>query len=115
MAHISTEDVKIIRQKLKKEFPSLKFSVTRQHGSTVKISIMEGNLDFGTTEHVQFNTYHLDFYKHEEVLERILDIANNGSSKKNFDHSDSQTDYFYVGFYVDIDLGKWDRPYKFIG
>jgi hypothetical protein len=29
----------------------------------------------------------------------------------NHDRSDSQTDYFDVGFYTDISIGRWDTPY----
>jgi hypothetical protein len=32
-----------------------------------------------------------------------------------FDHSDSQTDYFHLSHYTDINIGKWDRPYVFMG
>jgi len=29
----------------------------------------------------------------------------------NFDKSDAQTDYFHVGWYMSVNLGKWDKPY----
>ena len=29
----------------------------------------------------------------------------------NFDKSDSMTDYFHVGHYVDINVGKWNKPF----
>jgi hypothetical protein len=29
----------------------------------------------------------------------------------NHDNSDSQTDYFDVGWYVDVKVGKWNKPY----
>ena len=29
----------------------------------------------------------------------------------NFDKSDLMTDYFHVGWYTDINVGKWDKPY----
>jgi len=29
----------------------------------------------------------------------------------NFDKSDVQTDYFHVGWYMSVNLGKWDKPY----
>ena len=30
----------------------------------------------------------------------------------NHDRSDIQTDYFDVGWYLDINVGKWDKPYQ---
>jgi hypothetical protein len=29
----------------------------------------------------------------------------------NHDNSDVQTDYFDVGWYVDVNIGSWDKPY----
>jgi len=29
----------------------------------------------------------------------------------NWDKSDIQTDYFNVGWYVDVNIGKWNKPY----
>ena len=42
MAFISAEDVKHIRNELKKELPQYKFSVVRDHHSSVDISLMKG-------------------------------------------------------------------------
>ena len=28
-----------------------------------------------------------------------------------FDHSDAQTDYFHCSHYIDINIGKWNKPY----
>jgi len=38
-----------------------------------------------------------------EVIEAMM--------KGNHDRSDSQTDYFDVGWYVDVNIGKWNKPY----
>ena len=32
-------------------------------------------------------------------------------NKGNHDNSDIMTDYFDVGWYVDVNIGKWDKPY----
>ena len=42
MAYISTDDVKHIRNTLKKELPQYKFSVVRDHTSSVTIALMKG-------------------------------------------------------------------------
>lgn len=31
-----------------------------------------------------------------------------------FDHSDAQTDYFHCSHYVDINIGRWNRPYALV-
>jgi len=28
-----------------------------------------------------------------------------------YDNSDAQTDYFDTAYYVDVNVGKWDKPY----
>lgn len=49
--------------------------------------------------------------KSKEFLEKLFVIANKG----NHDNSDIQSDYFDVGFYVDVNIGKWNKPYTFTG
>ena len=40
-------------------------------------------------------------------LKEVLPLMNNG----NHDNSDVQTDYFDVGWYISVNIGKWDKPY----
>lgn len=28
-----------------------------------------------------------------------------------FDHSDAQTDYFHCSHYIDVNIGRWNKPY----
>ena len=76
MAYISTDDVKHIRNTLKKELPQFKFSVVRDHHSSVSIALMKGpafkdyeyfdrythETKIGTLnkDHHQINEYHLE-------------------------------------------------------
>ena len=32
-------------------------------------------------------------------------------NKGNYNNSDIQTDYFDVGWYVDVNIGSWNKPY----
>jgi hypothetical protein len=41
------------------------------------------------------------------TFKKIFDAMNTG----NYDNSDIQTDYFDVGHYVDVQIGKWDKPF----
>lgn len=45
--------------------------------------------------------------KAKAFLSELLPVMNNG----NHDNSDIQTDYFDVGWYVDVNIGKWNKPY----
>ena len=43
-------------------------------------------------------------------LSQVITLMNKG----NHDNSDVQTDYFDVGWYVDVNIGKWDKPYTVV-
>ena len=134
MAYIETTDVKAIREALKAEFgKDFKFSVTREHFSSVRISVMSGVENFydGSmdstdkysgrintfTGNEQINHYHLHFYgKHEALFTKISEIAHTApglaGGKKYFCEDDAMTDYFSRAYYVSINVGKWDKPYE---
>jgi len=40
-------------------------------------------------------------------LKEVITTMNSG----NHDNSDVQTDYFDVGWYVDVNIGNWNKPY----
>ena len=56
------------------------------------------------------NTYHIDSHFSGVAREALLELKaamNDG----NHDRSDAMTDYFDVGWYIDINVGKWSKPY----
>ena len=60
---------------------------------------------------VDVNPYHVRTHVADEcvadVLQKIVDALNTD----NHDRSDIMTDYFDVGHYVDLHIGRWDRPF----
>lgn len=44
-------------------------------------------------------------------LKELLPAMNEG----NHDRSDIQSDYFDVGWYVDVNIGRWGKPYQLVG
>ena len=42
-----------------------------------------------------------------DFMKEVFSAMNNG----NHDNSDIQTDYFDVGWYVDVNVGTWNKPY----
>lgn len=113
MAYISTEQVKQVRENLKKAFPTFKFSVTRHHHSSIRVSLLKSPLDFSKDiqetgyNYVQLNEYYLERYSHADTLKAIFQIINYG----NYDNSEPMTDYFDVGFYTDFNIGDFEKPY----
>lgn len=58
----------------------------------------------------QVNHYHID--RHYEGKERdFLNELNQAMNVGNHDNSNSQIDYFDVGWYVSINLGRWNKKY----
>ena len=138
MAYISTDDVKHIRNSLKKELPQFKFSVVRDHHSSVSINLMKGpafkdweyndrytgetkvgSLNDG--EHHQINEYHLeDFYGKDnaKILGKVSEIAYTApglaGGKEYYNNNDIQSDYFDVAYYVSISVGKWNKDYEIV-
>ena len=43
-------------------------------------------------------------------LKEVFNAMNNG----NHDRSDIQSDYFDVGWYVDVNIGQWNKPYALV-
>jgi hypothetical protein len=91
----------------------------RSH-STLVINVKEGRLDFLTNYHSTTNKpasnglsvnpyWYQDHFSGncKKFLAELLAAANDG----NHDRSDAMTDYFDVGWYVDVNIGQWNKPY----
>ncbi len=114
MAYISTEDVKIIRNKIKEEFSTKngwKFSIQRQHYTTINVSIIEAPLDLERIFDRKCNGSNINYGNIEKVpeIKRIHEIMDKG----NHDNSDVMTDYFDVGWYAFLELGHWEKGFKY--
>jgi len=59
---------------------------------------------------IDVNPYHYQSYfdgKALAFLSAVIPVMNNG----NHDNSDMMSDYFDVGWYVDVNIGSWNKPY----
>ena len=109
----------------------VKASLAVRHHSSLVLNIKQGDIDFiesyingnphkMTAEaadrvrksgHIDVNThwYHEHFSgTAKEFLAEMIDAM---KGPDFFDHSDIQTDYFHRSHYIDINIGKWDKPY----
>lgn len=134
MAYISKEEAKEVRKALKDEFGGkLKFSVRVHNHSQLTVAIVSGDVDFSEywadkveTDYdfgyVTIHHMHIKngtYGKHTKLFEKINEIIKAAPAKavngrEWYDNSDSMTDYFDTAFYYDIQIGKWNTPYKFI-
>jgi hypothetical protein len=121
MAYVSQElkakiapKVKAILKKYK-----VKGSLAVNNHSTLVLNIREGALDmykdYGNTEDatkfgIQVNPYwYKDHFngRTRAFLAEVIPAMNDG----NWDKSEAQIDYFNVGWYVSVNIGKWNKPY----
>lgn len=132
MAYVS-QDLKAkltpaIKAVLKKY--NVKGSIAVRHHSTLVLNIKSGAIDFisnsnrvcakhprynerpmtPSKDYIDVNPYWYQEHFDGEALNFMREVftaMNNG----NHDRSDIQTDYFDVGWYVDVNVGRWDKPY----
>jgi hypothetical protein len=113
MAYLDKETKQNMDEQVKKVAKKygLKITTRREHYSSYNIYIREGKIDFGTT-YKQMNPYYIkENYSGivAEVLEELKKIVFGNGYHNN---SDAMRDYFDYSWYVKIQVGEWDKPYK---
>ena len=122
MAFISKEDKNAkatLLRALGKKY-DIKLSVARHNYSTIVLNIYQGKIDFFSeynlkddSGYIQVNHYRINYDfcgESQEFLNECYRILN----ANNYNNSDSMIDYFDVGFYIDINIGKFNKPYEYI-
>jgi len=137
---LSTKDItKIIRAYVKKTYPNCKFSVSKFHNS-IKIALMSAPFDvfakpdasvmraddfrYGADDFMNnwnrviakgyhgVNHYYIKDSRY--LTDRAKDLFTNVVkfvNSYNYDDSDAMIDYFDTNFYLDVSIGKWDKPF----
>ena len=116
MAYVSNEKKSQIQAALKPIFKKygIKATVGRNsYKSTLVVNVSAGDIDFGT-DYQQVNVYWVnDHYtgKAKDFLNEVLDAIK--KSGEWYDESNAQIDYFNTAFYIDINIGRWDKKYVY--
>ncbi len=63
--------------------------------------------------HIQVNPYWISENYSGKVLQFVQQLKD-AMDVGNHDRSDIQTDYFDVGWYIDINIGAWNKPYQLV-
>ena len=66
------------------------------------------------TQSTDVNTYHAKDAFTGVCQKAILELIA-AMNVGNHDESDPQTDYFNVGWYIHVNVGRWNKPYRFTG
>ena len=111
MAYVSKElKAKLapgIKSVLKKY--GMKGTIAVRHHSTLVVNIQSGAIPYDPKNH-QINEYWVE-KNYTGVAKDFLMELKAAMMIGNFDHSDAMTDYFHVGWYIDINMGQWNKPY----
>lgn len=127
MAYVSQELKSKLAPKIKSVLKkyNLKGSISVKHHSTLVVTISSGDIDFidnfnqtgfydgpvnKAKDYIQVNEYYIDRHFSGKAAEALLALRD-AMDEGNFDESDIQSDYFHVGWYTNINIGKWDKPY----
>jgi len=138
MAYVSEQVINKARAALKalnKEY-GVKATLSGKNSSSLTLKISEGSIDFignycdtiierkhymndadsvvkyvQITGSIQINQYYLDTQFSGKALE-YLEKAKAIMHVDHWDESDIMTDYFHCAYYVSMNVGRWDKPYK---
>lgn len=116
MAYINQENKRVIAAALKaalRDYPTLKYSLSIRDNSVITCKITQGPkcLDLENGRDVNnVNVYYIEkFFKPDAAV--ILTKIKYCLNTNNYDRSDSQSDYFDVGHYINIEIGQYDKPF----
>lgn len=137
MAFVSQEMKKNLAPLIKKVLKKygMKGSVAVKNHSTLVVNLKSGQLDLigaanrhnqkqaemrGQPAHViegylQVNTYWSDKWAQEsgdvEIANFYEELFDAMRGPNFFDESDPMTDYFHCSHYIDVNVGRWNKPY----
>ena len=100
---------------VKVKHSDVKLLIKTGRGRSIDVAIMQASSDL-----VQCNAdcqgRQLSYYQ-DQLTDKgkdLLNLINKTFSYFNHDRSDSMVDYFDVGFYDHVELGKYDNPFKVV-
>ena len=135
MAHMNQEKKAKIQALIKPVLAKygVKGSLSVSNHSTIVLTLKSGKIDFignynsTASKHPRYDETsfrqvvdYIDvnqYWYHEHfsgVAKKFLDEAYKALRGADwFDESDSQNDYFHTAYYMDIMIGRWNKPYAY--
>ena len=110
MAYMSQQKKKQLAPNIKEicQKHGIKATLSVRNHSTLVLTLRSGSIDFGNDS---VNVYHYRNHNYNQragaFLDQVLVAMNDG----NHDRSNIMIDYFDVGWYTDIKVGLWNKPY----
>lgn len=79
------------------------------------IAARRGDTPYEVKGYYQANPYYAHESSNKTVGKFFKELLAAMRGKLWYDNSDIQTDYFDTAYYMDINVGKWDKPYVYTG
>ena len=136
MAYVNQEKKKQLAPGIKKVLAKygMKGTISVRHNMALCVTLKSGDLDligqanrdnkklaeqtgmpfFEVKGDYQANANNIDSGD-ETIAAFFRDLVKAMKGKDWFDESDSMTDYFHVAHYIDINVGRFDKPYVYTG
>lgn len=131
MAHMNQEKKSIIKAALDKALKArgFKYSLRVENHMAITCTIAAGPVDFignfkaktgdkftnipgRLMDHLQVNLYWLEDHFSGQALAILQECAQALKAAGYYDRSDAMTDYFDTAYYMHLNIGAWDKPYK---
>jgi hypothetical protein len=133
MAYVSQEKKASLAPAIKallKQY-NLKGTLSVSHHSTLVLPIKSGKIDFiknyndtnrnkarpshlpfvDQADSIQVNPYWCHEHFTGNAKKFLVAVINAMKGPDFFDESDSMTDYFHCSHYVEVNIGRWNKPY----
>ena len=112
----------------------VKASLAVHHHSTLMINIKQGKLDFIgnynaetlardpvgdrrlhiAKDSIDVNPYWFHEHFTGECKDFLTELFAAAKGTEWYDRSDAMTDYFDIAYYIDVNVGRWDKPYALV-
>lgn len=114
MAYMNQEKKAIIASKLKPVLKKygMKGSLSVRSGLSICLTVKSGTINFDLKDKgYQVNTYWIKDHYTGKAQAFLLEALDALKSAGYYNNSDAMTDYFDTAYYMDINIGKWNKPY----
>jgi hypothetical protein len=124
MAFVDQSKKSRIAANLKKVVPKgWKYSLAVRNHSTIVMTVASAPFELikafkssdyfkpETATYLNVNPYHYSAFIKDECVVEVFAKIFEALNTDNYDNSDTQTDYFDCGHMVDMNLGRWDKPF----
>jgi hypothetical protein len=128
MAWVSKEDKAKIAAALKQVVPAgWKYSLAVSHLSTIVMTISAAPFDLigafkpneyfnpETATDLEVSNYHYRSRLKDECVADTFEAIFKALNTDNYNNSDVMTDYHDVGHYVELRIGRWNKPFVVTG